>query len=129
MFSMGDNTQAYLGNFRHSPGSLLIRRSCMPAEESVPAMKGPLSRNGGQRSHLGRNLDFADLYGRRHPMSRACRQATSDCFADIVEGLGFRSSLGDAAGNRRALDYEHAGFIRLQRHKELHTWILSRLWS
>jgi len=89
---------------------------------------GPLPRNGGHRRRSGGDLDFADFNGRRHPVSRSCRQATSDCFADIVESLGFRPSLGDAAWNRRALGYEHAGFIGLQRHEKLHTWILSGLW-
>ena len=70
----------------------------------------------GRDAISGRNLDFADFNGWRHPVSRTCRQASSDCFADIVESLGFRPSLGDAAGNRRALGYEHAGFIGFQRH-------------
>ena len=81
---------------------------------------GPLSRNGGQRRHLGRNLDFADFNGRRHPVSRTCRQASGDGFSDVVESLGFRPSLGDAAGDRWAFGDQHAGFIGLQRHKKLH---------
>ena len=51
-------------------------------------------------------------------------QASSDRFADIVQGLGFRRALGDAAVNRRALGYEHAGFVGLKRHEKLYTSIL-----
>ena len=87
---------------------------------------GPLSGNGGQRRHLDRNLDFADLTSWRHAVGCTGRKATSDCFTDIVESLGFGPSLRDAAGDRRALDYEHADFVRLRRHEELHTQILSR---
>ena len=53
-------------------------------------------------------------------MSRTCRQATGDGFADIVESLGLRPSLRDTTGNRRAFGYEHAGFVGLQRHEKLH---------
>ena len=76
----------------------------------LESLHGPIPRNGGQRRHLGRNFDFADFNGWRHPVSRARRQATGDGFADILEGLGIRPSLGDAVGNRRALGYQHAGF-------------------
>ncbi len=89
---------------------------------------GPLPRNGRQRCPLGGNLDFADFNRRRHPVSGTCRKAASDGFADIFESLGFGPSLGDAAGNRRALGYEHAGFVGLQRDEKFHTWILSGLW-
>ena len=54
-------------------------------------------------------------------MSRTSREATGNCFADIGESFGLGPSLGDAAGNRRALGYEHAGFIGLQGHEQLHT--------
>lgn len=94
----------------------------------LESLYGPLPRDGGQGRHSGGNLDFADLNGRRHSVGRASRQATSDCFADIVESFGLGPSLGDAAGNRRALGDEHAGFIGLQGHEQLHTWILSGLW-
>ncbi len=101
--------------------------SVLAVFEPARPLEGPdclLPQNRGQRRHLNGDLDFADLNGRRHPVSRARRQATSDCFADIVESLGFRPSLGDAAGNRRALGYEHTGFIGFQRHEKLRTWIL-----
>ena len=57
-------------------------------------------------------------------MSRACFETSSDGLADIIERLGFRASLGYAARNGRALSNEHAAFIGLQRHEQLHTWIL-----
>jgi hypothetical protein len=55
--------------------------------------------------------------GRRHPVIRTCRQASSDGFADIVQSLSLRPPLGDAADNRRALGHEHAGFIGLKGHE------------
>jgi hypothetical protein len=62
-------------------------------------------------------------------MSRACFETPSDGLADVIQGLGLRASLGDAARNGRALGDEHAGLVRLQRHKQLHTWILQHLAS
>lgn len=57
-------------------------------------------------------------------MSRACFETPNDGFADVIQGLGLRASLGDAAGNGRALRNEHAGLVGLQCHKQLHTRIL-----
>lgn len=60
-------------------------------------------------------------------MSRACFETPSDGLADVIQGLGFRAPLGNAARNGRALRNEHAGLVRLQRHEQLHTWILLHL--
>jgi hypothetical protein len=87
----------------------------------LESLYGPLPRNGGQRRHSGGNLDFADLNGRGHSVSRTSREATGNCFADIGESFGLGPSLRDAARNRRALGYEHAGVIGLQGHEQLHT--------
>ena len=57
-------------------------------------------------------------------MSRACFETPSDSLADVFQGLGLGASLGDAAGNGRALSNEHAGLVGFQRHEQLHTWIL-----
>ncbi len=57
-------------------------------------------------------------------MSRACFETPSDGLADIIQGLGLRASLGDAARNGGALRNKHAGLVGLQRHEQLHTWIL-----
>jgi len=84
----------------------------------------PLPREGGQSCHLRRNLDFSDFYGQRHAMSRAGFETPGDGLANIFQGLGFRASLGGAAGNGRALSNEHAGLVGFQRHEQLHTWIL-----
>ena len=60
-------------------------------------------------------------------MSRACFETRRDGLADVIQGLGLRASLGDAARNRRALRNKHAGLVGLQRHEQLHTWILLHL--
>ena len=57
-------------------------------------------------------------------MSRARFETPSDGLADVFQGLRLRASLGDAAGNGRALSNEHAGLVGFQRHEQLHTWIL-----
>jgi hypothetical protein len=57
-------------------------------------------------------------------MSVARLQTSRNGFADTIQGFGFRASLGDAARNRRAFGYEHAGLVWFQRHKKPHTWIL-----
>ena len=57
-------------------------------------------------------------------MSRACFETPCDGLADVIQRLGFRASLGNAARNGRALSNEHAGLVRFQRHEQLHTWIL-----
>jgi len=62
-------------------------------------------------------------------MSRACFETPGDGLADVIQGLGFGAPLGNAARNGRALRNEHAGLVRLQRHKQLHTWILLHLAS
>ena len=79
----------------------------------------PLPRNGGQRRHLCENLNLSDFDRRRHSMRCARLQASSDGFADIIQGLGFCASLGGAAGNRRTFGNEHSGFVWLQRDKKL----------
>ena len=60
-------------------------------------------------------------------MSRACFETPSDGLADVIQRLGLRASLGDAAGNGRALSDEHAGLVGFQRHEQLHTWILLQM--
>ncbi len=85
-----------------------------PAFRKARTARSP--ETAGKDAIVGGNLDFADFNGRRHPMCRTRRKATNDCFTNIFEGLGFRPPLGHAARNRRALDYEHAGFIWLQSH-------------
>jgi len=60
-------------------------------------------------------------------MSRACFETPNDGFADVIQCLGLRGSLGDAARNGRALRNEHAGLVGLQCHKQLHTRILPHL--
>ncbi|MDZ4802709.1 MAG: hypothetical protein SGI92_31495 [Bryobacteraceae bacterium] len=50
-------------------------------------------------------------------MSRACFETPNDGLADIIQGLGLRASLGDAARNGRALRNKHAGLVELQRHE------------
>ena len=62
-------------------------------------------------------------------MSRACLETTSNGLADVIQGLSLRASLGDAARNGRALRNEHASLVGLQRHEQLHTWILLHLAS
>src|ERR1022692_4433501 len=64
-------------------------------------------------------------------MPWAARVARQPAIASrmLSRASAFGPSLRDAAGDRRALDDEHAGFVRLQRHEELHTWILSRCGS
>jgi hypothetical protein len=57
-------------------------------------------------------------------MNRARFETSSEGLANVFQGLGFRASLGDAAGNGRALGNEHAGLVGFQRHEQLHTWIL-----
>ena len=94
------------------------RSLTQPALWKVLTARSPETE--GRDAISGRDLNFADFNGRRHPVSRPCRQATRDRFADIVESLGFRPPLGDAAGNRRALGYKHAGFIVFQRHEKFH---------
>ncbi len=85
------------------------------------------ARNNGQSSHLCGNLNLSDLDVQGHAISRACLKAPRYSFADIVERFSFRASLRNAAWNCRALGYKHPGFIGLQRHKQLHTWILLHL--
>ena len=60
-------------------------------------------------------------------MSRACFETPGDGLADVIQGLGFGAPLGNAARNGRALRNEHAGLVRLQRHEQLHAWILQHL--
>ena len=60
-------------------------------------------------------------------MSRACFETPRNGFADVIQGLGFRASLGNAARDSRTLGNEHAGLVRFQGHEQLHTWILLRL--
>jgi hypothetical protein len=60
-------------------------------------------------------------------MSRACFETPGDGLADVIQGLGLRASLGDAARNGRALCNQNASLIGLQRHEQLHTWILLHL--
>ena len=60
-------------------------------------------------------------------MGRACFETTGDGLADVIQSLGLRASLGDAARNSGALRNEHAGLVGLQRHEQLHTWILLHL--
>ena len=62
-------------------------------------------------------------------MSRACFETPSNGLADVIQSLGFRAPLGNAARNGRALRNEHAGLVKLQRHEQLHTWILQHLAS
>ena len=62
-------------------------------------------------------------------MSGACFETPRDGLADILQGLGLCASLGDTARKGRTLGDEHAGLVRLQRHKQLHTWILLHLAS
>jgi hypothetical protein len=62
-------------------------------------------------------------------MSCACFETPCDGLADVVQGLDLRASLGDAARDGRALRNEHTGFVGLQRHEKLHTWILQHLTS
>jgi hypothetical protein len=62
-------------------------------------------------------------------MSRASFETPSNGFAEVIQGLGLRASLGDAARNGRALRNEHAGFVELQRYEQLRTWILLHLAS
>lgn len=89
----------------------------------------PIPRDGGQSCHLRRNLNFSDFDGQRHAVSRACFETTGDGLAYVVQGLGLRASLGYAARNGRALSNEHASLVALQRHEQLHTWILQHLAS
>ena len=60
-------------------------------------------------------------------MSRACFETSSDGLADVIQCLGLGASLGYAARNGRALSNEHACLIGLQRHEQLHNWILLHL--
>ncbi len=57
-------------------------------------------------------------------MSCPSLKTAGDGFADIRQGFVLGPSLRDATGNSRAFRNEHPGLISLQRHKELHTWIL-----
>jgi hypothetical protein len=57
-------------------------------------------------------------------MSRACFETADNGLADVIQSLGLRASLGDATRNGRALRNEHAGLVALERHEQLHTWIL-----
>jgi len=57
-------------------------------------------------------------------MSLVCFETPSDGLANVFQGLSFRASLGDAAGNGRAPSDQHAGLVGFQRHEQLHTWIL-----
>jgi hypothetical protein len=60
-------------------------------------------------------------------MSRSCLKATRYGFADIFESFGFRASLRNAAGNRRAFGYRHSALVGLQCDKELHICIVPQL--
>jgi len=62
-------------------------------------------------------------------MSRAGFETPSDGLANVFQGLGLRASLGDAAGNGRALSNEHASLVGFQRHEQLHDWILLHVTS
>ena len=62
-------------------------------------------------------------------MSRACFETSGDGLADVVQCLGLRAPLRDAAWNGRALYDEHAGLVWLERHEQLHTCILLQLAS
>ena len=62
-------------------------------------------------------------------MRRAGFETPDDGLANVFQGLGFRASLGDAAGNGRTLGNQHAGFVGFQRHEQLHTWILRHVAS
>lgn len=88
-----------------------------------------LARDDGQRGHLREDLDFPDLDDQRHPVSGTGLQAACDRLADVVEGFGFGASLRNTTGNRRAFRDKHAGFVGLDGHKELHSWILPQLAS
>ncbi len=79
-----------------------------------------LSRNDRQGRHLRRNLDFANLNRQWHCMSGACCQATHDRFTNIIQCLGFRTPLRDAARNSGTLGNYHAAFVRLQGYEKLH---------
>ena len=57
-------------------------------------------------------------------MSRACFETSGNGLADVIQCLGLRASLGDATRNGRALCNEHASLVGLERHEQLHTWIL-----
>ena len=60
-------------------------------------------------------------------MSRTCFETPGTGLADVIQCLGLRASLGDAARNGRALRNEHASLVGLQGHEQLHTWILLHL--
>ena len=87
----------------------------------------PLARNNRQSGHLHGDLYLSDFDSQRHAVSGTCLQTAGDGLADVVEGFGFSASLRNATGNRRALRDEHPGFVRLDSHKKLHTWILPHL--
>ena len=87
----------------------------------------PLARNNRQSGQLRGDLYLSDFDGHRHSVSGTRLQTGGDCFADVVEGFSFGASLRNATGNRRALRDEHPGFVRLDSHKKLHTWILPHL--
>ncbi len=57
-------------------------------------------------------------------MSRASFETPGNGLANVIQGLGLRASLGDAAGNGRALRNQHAGLVGLQRYEQLHACIL-----
>ena len=88
-----------------------------------------LPRDGGQSCQLRGHLNFSDLNCQRHAMSRACFETPGNGLANVIQGLGLRAPLGDAPGNGRALRNEHTGLVGLQRHEQLHTWILLHLAS
>ena len=57
-------------------------------------------------------------------MSCACFETPGNGLTDVIQCLGLRASLRDAARNGRALRNEHASLVGLQRHQQLHTRIL-----
>jgi preprotein translocase subunit SecA len=112
----------------HCPGQGRWQtRISLPRGSTPVDSHRPLPLEGGQSCHLRRNLNFPNFNCQRHAMSRACFETPRNGLADVIEGLSVRGSLGDAARNGRVLRNEHAGLVGLQRHEQLHTWILLHL--
>ena len=70
---------------------------------------------------LNRNLNLANFDRQRHPIGRPRLQTTRNCLANILQSFSFRRPLGYTPRNCWTLGDNHAGLIRLQRNKELHT--------
>ena len=67
------------------------------------------------------DLDLMNRDRQRHVICPTRFQAAGDRLTNIFQGLRLSGALRHASGDRRALGYNHAGFILFQRYERLRT--------